>query len=225
MMRRARAIQTALGLRRAPTRGGTRAMVVLVVSCVAIELALQAADLGLIDMPRLRSLAYENGAFWPGLMRDWQPNYPAQPWLMYLTHGFLHGGLVHLALNMVTLWSLGNAVLERVGPGRFLLIYFASMIGGGAVFALLSTSAQPMVGASGALFGLAGALLAWLWEDQPTLRLALRFAGRAVLFLLMFNVALHFIMGGQLAWQTHLGGFLAGWVLGVALHPAPEDAP
>lgn len=197
-------------------------MVLLVSACVAVELALQAGDLGVIDIPRLRSLAYENGAFWPGLMRDWTPNYPAQPWLMYVTHGFLHGGLTHLALNMVTLWSLGVAVLERVGPARFALVYFASMLSGGAVFALLSTSAQPMVGASGALFGLAGALLAWLWEDQPTLRLALRFAGRAVLFLLLFNVALHFIMGGKLAWQTHLGGFLAGWVLGVALHPDPE---
>jgi membrane associated rhomboid family serine protease len=172
-----------------------------------------------IGGPRLRGLVYEYGAFWPGLMRNWQPNYPLQPWAMYLTYGFLHAGLIHLALNMVTLWSLGTAVLERVAPWRFLVIYMGASIGGGAVFALLATTGQPMVGASGALFGLAGAILAWLWEDQPTFRDALRLVGRAVLILLAINVALHFLLAGQLAWQTHLGGFLAGWILAIALDP------
>ncbi len=217
-MQRLMAIPSILGLRPVPDPAGNRALITLIFLCAIVEVALQCADLGLIDWPRLRSWAYQNGAFWPGLMRDWRSNYAAQPWLMYLSHGFLHGGILHLVLNMVTLWSLGAAVLERVSVERFLVIYFGSMVGGGAVFALLSTSATPMVGASGALFGLAGALLAWLWEDQPTLRLALRFAGRAVLVLLAINVALHVLLQGQLAWQTHLGGFLAGWVLGVALN-------
>jgi membrane associated rhomboid family serine protease len=192
----------------------------LVLICCVVECVLVLADLGVIDAPRLRSRAYANGAFWPGLMRDWQPNYPAQPWAMYITHGFLHGGLVHLGLNMVTLWSLGTAVMERVRPLRFLAIYFGAMVGGGAVYALLATSSTPMVGASGALFGLAGALLAWMWDDQPTLGDALRLAGRAVLILLAINIALHFALAGQLAWQTHLGGFLAGWILAIALDPA-----
>ncbi|MEM9250641.1 MAG: rhomboid family intramembrane serine protease [Pseudomonadota bacterium] len=212
------AISSHLGLRQTPDLAGTRVLIGLVAACTLVEACLFCADLGLFDWPRLRSLAYQNGAFWPGLMHDWRPNYTGQPWLMYLTHGFLHGGLAHLLLNMITLWSLGVGILERVSIARFLLIYFGAMIGGGAVFALLSTSATPMVGASGALFGLAGALMAWLWEDQPTLRLALRFAGRAVLGLLLINILLHVLLDGQLAWQTHLGGFLTGWILGVALH-------
>lgn len=204
---------------RTPHATGVGVLASLVLICVLVEGVLTLADLGIIDAPRLRSRAYANGAFWPGLMRDWQPNYPAQPWAMYITHGFLHGGVVHLLLNMVTLWSLGAAVMERVSPARFLAVYFGAMVGGGAVYALLATSATPMVGASGALFGLAGAILAWMWDDQPSLRDALRLAGRAVLVLLAINVALHFALAGQLAWQTHLGGFLAGWILAIALDP------
>ncbi|MEM6739623.1 MAG: rhomboid family intramembrane serine protease, partial [Pseudomonadota bacterium] len=212
-------ISSVFGFRPAPDTHGMHVLYALIALCTIVELVLQLGQRGLIDVPRLRSVAYENGAFWPGLMRDWLPNYPGQPWLMYITYGFLHGGLLHLLFNMLTLWSLGIAILERVSTARFLILYFGSMFGGGAVFALLSTSAQPMVGASGALFGLAGAVLAWLWEDQPTLRMALRFAGRAVLILLAFNIVLHFLLAGQLAWETHLGGFLTGWVLAIALNP------
>ena len=43
-----------------------------------------------------------------GLLTDWEPNFAYQPWLMFLTYAFLHGGLAHLAVNMVTLWSLGR---------------------------------------------------------------------------------------------------------------------
>lgn len=208
-------------LRRGPGRTGPAILAGIVLICVAIEGALTLGDLGLPGVPDLRGRVYENGAFWPGLLRDWQANYPGQAGAMFLTYAFLHGGLVHLAINMVTLWSLGLAALGRVGPWRFLVIYVGATLGGAAVFGLLSRTGQPMVGASGALFGLAGALLAWMWEDQPTLRAALRLAGRAVLILLALNVALHFLLAGQLAWQAHLGGFLVGWVLGIALDPAP----
>ena len=204
-----------------PYRAGVAILAGLTLICVGVELTLAAGDQGLLGTPRLRGWAYEHGAFWPGLLRDWQANYPGQTEAMFLTYAFLHGGLGHLALNMVTLWSLGLATLERVGPWRFSAIYLGAAVGGAGVFGLLAQSGQPMVGASGALFGLAGALLAWMWEDQPTLRDALRFAGRAVLILLAINVALHVLLEGQLAWQTHLGGFLAGWVLGIALDPGP----
>jgi len=204
---------------RPPCASGVRVLAALALVCTAVEGVLVLADFGVIDAPRLRSRAYANGAFWPGLMRDWRPNYAAQPLAMYVTYGFLHGGPVHLGLNMVTLWSLGAAVLERISPARFLAIYFGAMLAGGAVYALLAMSMTPMVGASGALFGLAGAILAWMWEDQPTLGDALRLAGRAVLVLLAVNVALHVALAGQLAWQTHLGGFLAGWILAIALDP------
>ena len=199
--------------------GARAALIGLILSSAAVEGSLQLADQGMLGSARLRSAAYEYGAFWPGLLRDWRPNYALQPVTMFLSYGFLHGGAVHLALNMVTLASLGGAVVQRVTAARFLLIYFGSMVGGAAVYGLLAAGPTPMVGASGALFGLAGALLAWLWEDQPTIRDALVLAGRAVLLLVALNVVLYFALAKQLAWQTHLGGFLAGWVLAIAVDP------
>lgn len=194
-------------------------VVAIIGVCTAIEVALQLSDFGLFGNPRLRATALENGAFWPGLLGDWRPNYPLQPWLMFLTYGFLHGGLMHLVLNMLTLYSLSAPVAFRLGTGRFAVLYFGALIGGAAVYALLATTGRPMVGASGALFGLAGALLAWQWDDQPTLRAALAASGRGVLLLIVINIVLYFALDGSLAWETHLGGFLSGWILAIALDP------
>jgi membrane associated rhomboid family serine protease len=199
-----------------------RAMVpvwILFALCTGPELWLALADRGIVGPPRARSLAFELGAFWPGLLADWRPNYAAQPWTMFATHAFLHGGPLHLALNMLTLVSLGRAVTDEAGPGGFLLVYGASALGGGAVFALLTTSDAPMVGASGALFGLAGALLAWRWEAAPSLLAAARAVGRIVALFAAINVIMYLGLQGRLAWETHLGGFLAGWIVGIALAP------
>lgn len=181
--------------------------------CVVIEAAFQLADGRIIAPYNLRSVVYDYAAFWPGLLGSWEPNYPMQPVAMFVTYGFLHGGLAHLGFNMVTLWSLGRIVLYREGPGGFLGVYFASMIGGGALFGLMSPNGPPMVGASGALFGLAGAILLWLWRAQPTLADSLRATWRIYAFLILYNVVVYFALDGGLAWETHLGGFLAGWLL------------
>lgn len=205
--------------RRAQASGGLGAIAPLAVACVALEAVLQLGDAGLIGIPRFRALVYEYGGFWPGLLTGWTPNYPLQPWAMFLTYGFLHAGLLHLALNMATLFALGRLVTERVGGGRFLLIYAASILGGGAGFALLAETYRPMVGASGALFGLAGAILAWDYVDRFTMQERLWPVARAALLLAALNVALYLAMGGLLAWQTHLGGFVAGWVVALLVDP------
>ncbi|SIO59787.1 Rhomboid family protein [Rhodovulum sp. ES.010] len=194
----------------------------LILVCGAIELTLSLADAGAVLPPRLRTVAYDYGGFWPGLLDDWKPNYSAQPYAMFFTYGFLHGGLAHLGVNMVTLWSLGRAVLDRVGAGGFALLYGGSILGGAAGFALLAPDLRPMVGASGALFGLAGGILAWLYVDRYTYREGLWPVIRAVLLLAALNVVLWWAMDGQLAWQTHLGGFVAGWVLALLIDPRPE---
>ena len=85
---------------------------------------------------------------------------------MFLSYAFLHGGLLHLGMNMITLWTLGQAVIDRVGQLRFSLLYAGTALGGAAGYGLLAEGVQPMVGASGALFGLAGALLAWAYIDR-----------------------------------------------------------
>lgn len=193
--------------------------------CVVIELLLTAGDWQLMGSPRLRSMAYEYGGFWPGLLDTWRPNYPLQPWLMFITYGFLHGGLAHLVINMVTLWSLGRAVQDRVRTRGFALLYGLSILGGAVGYALLAPGLRPMVGASGALFGLAGGLLAWMYVDRFTHRQGLLPVLQAVVVLLALNLVLWWAMGGQLAWQTHLGGFITGWIAALLIDPRPGERP
>lgn len=190
---------------------------------VAIELILTGADLNLWGSDRLRQMAYDWGGFWPGLLRGWQPNYAAQPYVMFATYALLHGGMAHLAMNMVTLWSLGQAVIDRVGASLFAVLYLGSALGGAAGYGLLSTTVRPMVGASGALFGLAGALLAWAYVDRFTAREGLWPIAQIVGLLVAINLVMFWALSGQLAWQTHLGGFLSGWVLAMLVDPRGRD--
>ena len=200
-------------------RPGFVAAVILVALCLGTEGILVLGDLNVFDIPRFRMLAYEYGGFWSGLLGNWQPNYPFQQWLMFLTYGFLHAGFLHLVLNMVTLLSLALPVAARVGGASMVLIYAISMLGGGLGFALLSDSFRPMVGASGALFGLAGAILAWEYVDRFTLQERLWPVARAVLMLAALNVALYYAMDRLLAWEAHLGGFVAGWIIALLIDP------
>jgi membrane associated rhomboid family serine protease len=108
-------------------------------------------------------------------------------------------------------------------------VWVAATLGGALGYAALASAPQPMVGASGALFGLAGALV-WLQvadlaaegaaAREVALALALPVAGLIVLNLLMY-----WAMGGRLAWQTHLGGVLAGAAAGALLRPRDAAGP
>ena len=195
---------------------------ILLFANVLIETALQAADHGWDFDTSLRELAYQNGGFWPGLLQDWVPNYAAQPYTMWISYGFLHGGLLHLFMNMVTLWSLGLTIVQRVGALKFYVVYIGSILGGAAGYAALWTVPQPMVGASGALFGLAGAWLAWEYVDRFTARLGLWPVVRVVILLVALNAVMWWSLKGLLAWQTHLGGFVAGWVVAMLIDPRPR---
>ena len=202
-----------------PKPGGRALTVAIFLLCALPEVMLSGADFGYWATPRLRMTAIELAGFWPGLLGTWQPNYPAQPWLMFASYGFLHAGLMHFVVNMLTLFSLLPAVTERIGVPRAVLVYILGMIGGALGYALLSRMAAPMVGASGALFGLAGALLAWDYAERRARRLSLTPVRRSVLLLILLNLVLWWAMNGLLAWQAHLGGFVAGWL--VALYLAP----
>lgn len=179
--------------------------------CSSIELALQLADAHVIGTRLWRGLAYQNGAFWEGLLHNWRPNYQGQPALMFLTYAFFHADFWHLSGNMLALLILARIVLAQVGQGGFVLIYVFSAVGGAFCFALLSQTAAPMVGASGALFGLAGAWQYWEWRDLRTGGLSLFPVWRALVALMLLNAGLWVMNDGALAWQTHLGGFLCGW--------------
>ena len=73
-----------------------------------------------------------------------------------MTSAFLHGGPIHLILNMVALYWFGSLLEQRIGSGRFLLLYIVSGLAGSAG-ALIAAPTTPTVGASGAIFGILGA--------------------------------------------------------------------
>jgi membrane associated rhomboid family serine protease len=89
------------------------------------------------------------------------------PWT-FVTYMFLHAGILHLALNLLVLWVFGSSVEERMGGGTFVLFYLLCGIGGAASSFLLRqlVPVPPMIGASGAIFGVAVAF-AWYWPDHP----------------------------------------------------------
>lgn len=181
---------------------------------VVIELALMAGDMGLLGI-NLRAYAYGFGAFWSGLLRGGEPLYATQPVVMFLTHAFLHGGILHLAMNMLALVVLGQRLLARMTPAAFLALYIASAVGGGLAFGLISDSARPMVGASGALFGLLGALEYRVWRTMRRGNMSMQPFWRSIGELVLLNALLWLVLGGGLAWEAHLGGFLAGWLAAV----------
>ncbi len=194
----------------------------LAILFVAVEAALIWGADGAFGIPRLRATVINFGAFYPGIVREGVQNFTGQGWAMFLTYGVLHAGLAHLAINILTLFSLAPSVLDRVGATKFFLLWIGTQIGGGIGSLALGGIWVPVVGASGALFGLAGAIVGWEYTDRFVSRDRLWPVLRAVLGLLALNVALWWVLDGRLAWETHLGGFLAGWALAFVIDPRPR---
>ena len=189
------------------------AVIVLILLCCGVEALLWAADAGWVGSVRWRGLAYQYGAFWSGLLDNWQPNYAVQPWAMFVSYAFLHSGLGHLAGNMLMLFFLGTQVCQRMGQGGLVLVYAVAALGGGLVFAALNRSPSPMVGASGALFGLAGALVFMEFVARRDAARSLWPVAGVMAFLVLGNAAMWLWLDGLLAWEAHLGGFIAGWLV------------
>lgn len=182
---------------------------------VAIELTLILSDAGLIGSKGWRWSAFQIGAFWqPLLSGEMAQTYPGQTILMFVTYAFLHDGIVHLAMNCVVLLALGKFSAARIGKGKTLLVLFLSAVGGGLAFGLLATSLVPMIGASGAVFGLIGLWQAWDYRMRQQSGLPLQPVVMAILALVAANLVFFIILDGGLAWEAHFGGWLVGWISG-----------
>lgn len=209
-----------------PPAGAAPVWIGLIVLLCAIEGCLLLSDFQVFGSTRWRSVAYQYGAFWAGLLRGWEPNFIAQPFTMFASYSCLHADWQHLAGNMLTLWWLGQGLGDRCGPGRFAQLYALSALGGGIGFGLLSASPAPMVGASGAIMGLIGVWIVWDARDMARdgwrrRRVAIAVLARCGLLILL-NAVMFVLLQGLLAWETHLGGFIAGVAAGLAL-PATRD--
>jgi membrane associated rhomboid family serine protease len=151
-------------------------------------------------------------------------NNPLQAY-RFVTAMFLHNGLLHIGLNMLSLYFVG-VITERVfGTWRFLLIYFLSgIIGGLTQFGIdiYTNNLGAAVGASGAIFGIFGALGAFFLLR----RRALGPAGNSLIgqwfFWLLINLVFSFSVPGIAAYD-HIGGLVAGLILGVLLLPGQRS--
>lgn len=185
--------------------------------CALPEIFFAGAEAGLWADPEARQRVFDWFAFWPHLPADPALRYPGQEWVMFLTYGFLHGGFAHLAMNMLGLLQLGEPLARLYGNLRFIGIYLALAVAGGLAYAVFPAGDAPMVGASGALFGLAGILMSRELQSRQRRHLPPAPVFKTLGMLVLMNVVLWWALDGQLAWQTHLGGFMAGWVLARAL--------
>lgn len=183
---------------------------------VAVELLLSAGDYGLLPVQGLRGNAFAYAALWPGLVwQGWQPIYPGQVAGMLLTHAFLHSGLLHMAMNTVIILALGKRLGAVLTNGQLLAVFGVSAVAGGLVFLALNHDAFPVVGASGAVFGFFGVWKYFEYLARKRMGLSLTPIWQFIGTLAVLNAGLYFIAGGMLAWEAHLGGFIAGWVLGM----------
>jgi rhomboid protease GluP len=142
-----------------------------------------------------------------------------EPWRL-LTSMFLHAGLIHIGSNMYVLW-LGGRLTERMfGNVSYLVIYVVSGLAG-AITAIAFGSAGPLVGASGAVFGVFGALGGYLLVQRknvpPDFLRSMR--GQLVQFVLINTVISLAIP--QISGWAHAGGFLMGFVVGMLVARPP----
>jgi membrane associated rhomboid family serine protease len=187
--------RVAQGVRRAGAEGTgaivTRTLIAINVAVYLLQLAEGAginADRGTI---------FEKGVLFGPWVADGD-------WWRLITAAFLHYGPIHLGLNMLALWWFGGVVEQALGRGRFLLLYLVSGLAGSAG-ALLADPGAATVGASGAVFGMLGALLILEWQATGS------FTGQAMT-LIVINLAFSFAVA-HISWGGHLGG-LAGGILG-----------
>lgn len=123
-----------------------------------------------------------------------------------ITYGFLHGSIVHLISNMYCLYVIGSQVENNLEKKRFLIVYFVSMITGGLLSALFNDGIS--IGASGAIFGLLGALLYFGLHFRLYLSEALR---TRIIPVIVLNLIIGFTVPG-IDVACHIGGLIGGFL-------------
>ena len=157
-------------------------------------------------------VALENaGALIPALVTQ-----DHQYWRI-VTGAFLHLSLLHIGVNMISLWSLGRFIEMALGSWRTLLIYAVSLVGSGLGIVYLSDPNTVTVGASGAIFGLFGALFAiGLKLGRPGMEMV-----KASIPILLLNLVITFTVP-FISKAAHVAGLLTGFILTFAIYFPPK---
>jgi len=130
-----------------------------------------------------------------------------------VTSAFLHVEILHIGFNMFALWVLGPQLEQLFGRVRFVALYLLSALAGSALVYVAAPTSVPTLGASGAIFGLMGALLVVALRTRMNVSSILVWIGiNAVLTLTIPNIS----------WQGHLGGFIGGVLVAAAIVWAPR---
>lgn len=138
-------------------------------------------------------------------------------WWRIFTGAFLHGGLIHIGVNMMSLWFLGRFIEYALGPWRMLFVYVVSLVAAGLGVVYFSSPLVPTVGASGAIFGLFGALFAIGFKlGKPGMDLV-----RANIGILVVNLLITFTVPA-ISWQAHVAGLLAGFAVTFVIYYPPR---
>lgn len=188
--------------------------------CAGLEVAFTLTGLPAVGLDALRRTGIVYGAFWSHLLTDWDPVFPGQRVTMFITYAFVHAGLLHVLFNMLLMVQLGREAVARLGQAGFVLLFGVTAAGGGAAFALLNGSEAPMLGASGVVFGLFGATTWWDIQRRRVAGVSLAQPLRLIAGLVVMNVLLWFLVAGMLAWEAHLGGFVAGMAFARIVTPS-----
>ena len=122
-------------------------------------------------------------------------------WYRLITVALTHGGLMHLGFNMYSLYILGTPIEQAYGRNKFLIIFTISLLTGSFASVFLNTANHASVGASGAVFGLFGAL--------AIVGKRIGADTRSIYVIIGINFAIGFALGG-VDWKAHLGGLIGG---------------
>lgn len=156
-----------------------------------------------------------------------------EPW-RFITSAFLHGGLVHLLLNMYVLYSFGNIIEQYYGSKKLFLVYILSALGGSLLSFIgafikfyennsIAQGSAISVGASGAVFGLVGLLLGYKFLKRKTYAPEIDFDEKTLIFFVGINLLFGFgvnALSTQVSVNNwaHLGGLISGILLGAVLN-------
>jgi membrane associated rhomboid family serine protease len=204
---------TGVGARRMNT--ATLALIGINVAVLIVELAIGGSSGGTGNWIYNEGALFANGAIGHGQLLTGAVGAVAPPgyaaagvvhgeWWRLMTSAFLHYGFLHLGVNMVSLYFVGSILEQVIGRWRFVLLYLVAALAGSAGAMVVTPNSQS-AGASGAIFGVLGALL--VLERRGVIQ-----SGGQILMWIVINLVFTFTIAG-ISIGAHLGGFVGGIVL------------
>jgi len=201
--RAARQPRTAFGV---PLRGGEPVVTITLIAVTVLSYLLQLSV----------------GDRWTSAIAFSPASGEVEPW-RFLTVALAHYpygtfGITHILFNMYAVWLLGRELEHALGRARYIALYLVSTFGGSVMVLLFASPVtgdwtRAVVGASGAVFGLFGAIAVVLRRMGRS--------ARPIIVVVALNAVIGFLVPG-IAWQGHLGGLLTGMVIGVGFAYAPK---